>query len=413
MAASCRHNRCGALLFIDLDNFKTLNDTLGHDQGDALLQQVAQRLARCVREGDTVARLGGDEFVVMLESLSGSMKEAAAHAEIVGEKIVATLGQPYSLTGYEHRSSASIGVAMFLGCNDVAEELLKRADMAMYQAKSAGRNTMRFFDPAMQAVVSARATLESGLREALQKSHFVLNYQAQVDSAYRITGAEVLLRWQNPQYAQIPSRAFIPVAEETGLILPIGQWVLETACERLAEWAKDPTLSHLSIAVNISARQFQQKNFVDLVLQAIERTGANPLRLKLELTESMLLHDVDDVIAKMGALKAKGVGFSLDDFGTGYSSLAYLKRLPLDQLKIDQGFIRDILSDPDDAAIARMIVALGENFGLTVIAEGVESEKQLLKLAEQGCNHYQGFLFCRPLLQPDFERYVEKMKNGR
>ena len=413
LAASCRHNRCGALLFIDLDNFKTLNDTLGHDQGDALLQQVAQRLARCVREGDTVARLGGDEFVVMLESLSGSMKEAAAHAEIVGEKIVATLGQPYSLTGYEHRSSASIGVAMFLGCNDVAEELLKRADMAMYQAKSAGRNTMRFFDPAMQAVVSARATLESGLREALQKSHFVLNYQAQVDSAYRITGAEVLLRWQNPQYAQIPSRAFIPVAEETGLILPIGQWVLETACERLAEWAKDPTLSHLSIAVNISARQFQQKNFVDLVLQAIERTGANPLRLKLELTESMLLHDVDDVIAKMGALKAKGVGFSLDDFGTGYSSLAYLKRLPLDQLKIDQGFIRDILSDPDDAAIARMIVALGENFGLTVIAEGVESEKQLLKLAEQGCNHYQGFLFCRPLLQSDFERYVEKMKNGR
>ena len=413
LAASCRHNRCGALLFIDLDNFKTLNDTLGHDQGDALLQQVAQRLARCVREGDTVARLGGDEFVIMLESLSGSMKEAAAHAEIVGEKIVATLGQPYSLTGYEHRSSASIGVAMFLGCNDVAEELLKRADMAMYQAKSAGRNTMRFFDPAMQAVVSARATLESGLREALQKSHFVLNYQAQVDSAYRITGAEVLLRWQNPQYAQIPSRAFIPVAEETGLILPIGQWVLETACERLAEWAKDPTLSHLSIAVNISARQFQQKNFVDLVLQAIERTGANPLRLKLELTESMLLHDVDDVIAKMGALKAKGVGFSLDDFGTGYSSLAYLKRLPLDQLKIDQGFIRDILSDPDDAAIARMIVALGENFGLTVIAEGVESEKQLLKLAEQGCNHYQGFLFCRPLLQSDFERYVEKMKNGR
>ncbi|MBP8278539.1 MAG: EAL domain-containing protein, partial [Propionivibrio sp.] len=413
LAASCRHNRCGALLFIDLDNFKTLNDTLGHDQGDALLQQVAQRLARCVREGDTVARLGGDEFVVMLESLSGSMKEAAAHAEIVGEKIVATLGQPYSLTGYEHRSSASIGVAMFLGCNDVAEELLKRADMAMYQAKSAGRNTMRFFDPAMQAVVSARATLESGLREALQKSHFVLNYQAQVDSAYRITGAEVLLRWQNPQYAQIPSRAFIPVAEETGLILPIGQWVLETACERLAEWAKDPTLSHLSIAVNISARQFQQKNFVDLVLQAIERTGANPLRLKLELTESMLLHDVDDVIAKMGALKAKGVGFSLDDFGTGYSSLAYLKRLPLDQLKIDQGFIRDILSDPDDAAIAGMIVALGENFGLTVIAEGVESEKQLLKLAEQGCNHYQGYLFCRPLLQSDFERYVEKMKNGR
>ena len=412
LAASCRHNRCGALLFIDLDNFKTLNDTLGHDQGDVLLQQVAQRLSRCVREGDTVARLGGDEFVVMLESLSDSMQEAAAHAEIVGEKIVAALGQPYSLTDYEHRSSASIGVAMFLGCDDVAEELLKRADMAMYQAKSAGRNTMRFFDPTMQAVVSARATLEAGLREAVQKNHFVLNYQAQVDSAYQVTGAEVLLRWQNPQYAQVPSRAFIPVAEETGLILPIGQWVLETACERLAEWARHPTLSQLSIAVNISARQFQQKNFVDLVLQAIERAGADPRRLKLELTESMLVHDVDDVIAKMRALKAKGVGFSLDDFGTGYSSLAYLKRLPLDQLKIDQGFIRDILSDPDDAAIARMIVALGENFGLTVIAEGVESEKQLLKLAEQGCNHYQGYLFCRPLLLADFEKYVEGMKHG-
>ena len=413
LAASCRHNHCGALLFIDLDNFKTLNDTLGHDQGDVLLKQVAERLSSCVREGDTVARLGGDEFVVMLESLSDSMQDAAAHAEIVGEKIVAALGHPYQLAGYEHRSSASIGVAMFLGCNDVAEELLKRADMAMYQAKSAGRNTMRFFDPEMQAVVSARATLEAGLREAVQKSHFVLNYQAQVDSACHVTGAEVLLRWHDPQYAQVPPRAFIPVAEETGLILPIGQWVLETACERLAAWAQHPTLSRLSISVNISARQFQQKNFVDQVLQAIERTGANPQRLKLELTESMLVHDVDDVIAKMGALKAEGVGFSLDDFGTGYSSLTYLKRLPLDQLKIDQGFIRDILSDPDDAAIARMIVALGENFGLTVIAEGVESEEQLLKLAEQGCNHYQGFLFCRPLSLADFEGYIERVKREK
>jgi diguanylate cyclase (GGDEF)-like protein/PAS domain S-box-containing protein len=408
LAASCRHNHCGALLFIDLDNFKTLNDTLGHDQGDILLQQVAERLASCVRDGDTVARLGGDEFVVMLESLSDSMQEAAAHAEIVGEKIVVSLGQPYQLAGYEHRSSASIGVAMFLGCNDVAEELLKRADMAMYQAKSAGRNTMRFFDPEMQAVVSARATLEAGLREAVQKSHFVLDYQAQVDSACHITGAEVLLRWHAPHLALVPPRVFIPVAEETGLILPIGQWVLDTACERLAAWAQLPTLSQLSIAVNISARQFQQKNFVDQVLKAIERTGANPRLLKLELTESMLVHDVDDVIAKMAALKAEGVGFSLDDFGTGYSSLAYLKRLPFDQLKIDQGFIRDILSDPDDAAIARMIVALGENFGLTVIAEGVESEEQLFKLAEQGCNHYQGFLFCRPLSLAEFEAYVGK-----
>jgi len=410
LAASCRHNHCGALLFIDLDNFKTLNDTLGHDLGDLLLQQVAERLAKCVRDGDTVARLGGDEFVVMLESLSDSMEEAASHAEVVGEKIVASLGQTYHLSGYEHHSSASIGIAMFLGCNDVAEELLKRADMAMYQAKSAGRNTLRFFDPEMQAMVSARATLETGLREAVQKHHFVLHYQAQVDSAYNVTGAEALLRWHDPAYNHVPPRAFIPIAEETGLILQIGRWVLETACERLAAWASQPAFACLSVAVNISARQFLQKNFVDQVIQVIERTGADPQRLKLELTESMLLHDVDDVIAKMTTLKSLGVSFSLDDFGTGYSSLSYLKRLPLDQLKIDQGFIRDILTNPDDAAIARMIVALGENFGLTVIAEGVESETQLLKLAEQGCNHYQGFLFCRPMTLPEFEAYVEKMK---
>jgi len=410
LSASCRHNHCGALLFIDLDNFKTLNDTLGHDQGDLLLQRVAERLAKCVREGDTVARLGGDEFVVMLETLSDSMQEAASHAEMIGEKIIASLGQPYHFSGYEHHSSASIGIAMFLGCNDNAEELLKRADMAMYQAKSAGRNTLRFFDPEMQSMVSARATLEAGLREAVQKNDFLLNYQAQVNSAHRLTGAEALLRWHNPQYIQVPPRAFIPLAEETGLILAIGRWVLENACQRLASWAKDPALSELSIAVNISVRQFQQKNFVEDMLGVIERSGAPPQRLKLELTESMLADDVDDVIAKMTALKAKGITFSLDDFGTGYSSLTYLKRLPLDQLKIDQGFVRDILSNPDDAAIARMIVTLGENFGLTVIAEGVESEEQLLKLAEQGCNNYQGYLFSRPLPPSAFEDYAKSMK---
>lgn len=411
LAASCRHNYCGALLFIDLDNFKTLNDTLGHDQGDLLLQEVAKRLAACVREEDTVARLGGDEFVVMLESLSESMQEAATHAEVVGEKIIASLARPYVLSAYEHHSSASIGIAMFLGCNDVAEELLKRADMAMYQAKSAGRNTLRFFDPEMQAVVSARATLETGLREAVQKGHLVLHYQAQVDSTCSITGAEALLRWHDPGYPEVPPRAFIPVAEETGLILPIGKWVLDSACGCIAAWARNPALARITLAVNISARQFQLKNFVDMVLTAIDRAGADPRRLKLELTESMLLHDVDDVIAKMTALKARGVGFSLDDFGSGYSSLSYLKRLPLDQLKIDRGFVSDILTNPDDAAIARMIVALGENFGLTVIAEGVESEAQLLKLAEQGCNHYQGFLFSRPLTLAEFEAYVGKRES--
>lgn len=407
LAASCRHHHCGALLFIDLDNFKTLNDTLGHDQGDLLLQQVAQRLSVCVREGDTVARIGGDEFVVMLESLSDNLQEAAAQAETVGEKIIASLSRPYRFPGYEHHTTASIGIAMFLGCNDMADELLKRADMAMYQAKAAGRNTLRFFDPDMQAVVSARVAMEAGLREAVRQNRFVLYYQPQVDTAHRVIGAEVLLRWRDPEKGLVSPIDFIPLAEETGLILPIGQWVLETACECLTAWATQPALAHLTIAVNISARQFRQKNFVDQVLAALERSGANPQRLKLELTESMLVHDVNDVIEKMTALQAKGVGFSLDDFGTGYSSLAYLKRLPLDQLKIDRGFVRDILTDPDVAAIARTIIALADSLGLSVIAEGVETKEQRQMLARKGCHAYQGYLFSRPLPLADFEAYID------
>ncbi len=406
LAASSRQNRCGALLFIDLDNFKTLNDTLGHDQGDLLLQNVAQRLKECVREADTVARLGGDEFVVMLESLSGNLQDAASQAEAIGEKIIASLDRPYSFAGYEHHSSASIGVAMFQSNTDSPDELLKRADLAMYQAKSSGRNALRFFDPKMQVVVSARAALEKGLREAVQKGLFTLNYQPQINTTSGVVGVEVLLRWRSPDNIQVPPRSFMPVAEETGLILPIGQWVLKTACENIASWASQPPLSRLHVAVNISARQFQQKNFVDLVLAALRSTGADPQLLRLELTESILVHDMDEVISKMNALKAEGISFSLDDFGTGYSSLTYLKRLPLDQLKIDQGFIRDILNDPDDAAIAGMIVSLGENFGLTVVAEGVESEAQLLKLAEQGCNYFQGYLFSHPLPLADFETYA-------
>ena len=280
--------------------------------------------------------------------------------------------------------------------------------MAMYQAKSAGRNMLRFFDPEMQAVVSAHAALESGLRDALHKGHFVLHFQPQVDSASRLTGAEVLLRWHAPRYSEVPARIFITVAEESGLIIPISEWVLSTVCKQLVAWQSDPALAHLAIAVNISPRQFQQKDFVERLLDVIGRSGADPRRLKLELTEGILVKDIDDVVAKMGALKAQGIGFSLDDFGTGYSSLSYLKRLPLDQLKIDQGFVRDILSDADDAAIAGMVVALGENFGLTVIAEGVETEAQLLKLAQLGCNHYQGYLFGRPMPLDDFEAYARR-----
>ena len=409
LASSARSNRHGALLFIDLDNFKTLNDTLGHDIGDLLLQNVAQRLVTCVREGDTVARLGGDEFVVMLEDLSESAMEAATHAEIVGEKILAALNQPYQLASYAHHSTPSIGVTMFAGHSGNIEELLKRADMAMYQAKAAGRNTLRFFDPEMQAAVTARAALETDLHMAVMNEQFHLHFQPQVIGDHRMTGAEVLLRWHHPLRGMVSPAEFIPLAEETGLILPLGHWVLQTACRQLAAWAKRPEMQHLTIAVNVSARQLQMPNFVEEVLAILDHHGTNPLRLKLELTESLLVDNVEDVIAKMAALKTKGVGFSLDDFGTGYSSLSYLKRLPLDQLKIDQGFVRNILTDPNDAAIAKMVVALAESMGLSVIAEGVEIEAQRDFLARHGCHAYQGYLFSRPLPLLEFEALVQSV----
>nr|WP_315430292.1 EAL domain-containing protein [uncultured Albidiferax sp.] len=403
LVASCRSGKCGALLFIDLDHFKTLNDTLGHDKGDLLLQQVAQRLVTCVREGDTVARLGGDEFVVILEDLGDNPDEVATHCRAVGEKIFTALNLSYPLAGHDVRSTPSIGVALFDGPRNSIDELLKQADLAMYQAKTAGRNTLRFFDAAMQAAVSERAVLESDLREALRLQQFVLYYQPQVVGQSQITGAEVLLRWQHPQRGMVSPMDFIPLAEETGLIVQLGYWVLQTACAQLALWALHPETAELGIAVNVSAKQMQQDDFVDQVLAVLRHTGAPPHRLKLELTESVLVADVENTICKMDALKSHGVGFSLDDFGTGYSSLTYLKRLPLDQLKIDQGFIKDILVDPNDAAIARMVIALAESLGLCVIAEGVEQEAQRLFLAHSGCHAYQGYLMARPLPIADFE----------
>jgi len=408
LASSTRSKRHGALLFADLDNFKTLNDTKGHDVGDLLLQQVAQRLVSCVREGDTVARLGGDEFVLMLEDLSDDEQEAATQTEAVGEKILAVLNQPYQLAGAEHRSTPSIGIALFADHQGTMDELLKRADLAMYQAKAAGRNTLRFFDPEMQAVVMTRAALEADMREAILKGQFVLHYQAQIVGEGRLTGAEVLVRWQHPQRGLVSPAEFIPLAEDTGLILPLGQWVLETACAQLAAWTHRPELAHLTIAVNVSTRQFNTPDFVEQVLAVLDRSGANPQLLKLELTESLLAHNVEDIIVKMNALKQRGIGFSLDDFGTGYSSLSYLKRLPLDQLKIDQGFVRHILSDPNDAAIAKMVVALAESMGLAVIAEGVELSAQRDFLALQGCHAYQGYLFSRPLPAAEFEAFARK-----
>ena len=399
LAFVTRNETNGALLLIDLDNFKTLNDTLGHDIGDLLLQKIGERLTACIREGDTVARLGGDEFVVLLENLSGCITEAAAQAQLVGEKIMKVFSHPYRLGIYEHHCSASIGIALFDDQSKRAcaiDEQLKKADLALYQAKGAGRNAMRFFDPEMQAVVMARAALEAGLREAVSKGQFLLFYQPQVNSERHVTGVEALLRWQHPTRGMVSPAEFIPLAEDTGLILPLGHWVLETACAQLVAWAGRSETAHLTIAINVSARQLHHRDFVPNVLAVLERTGANPRRLKLELTESLLVGDVEDTIIKMSALKEKGVCFSLDDFGTGYSSLSYLKRLPLEQLKIDQSFVRDILTEGNDASIARMVVVLAESLGLAVIAEGVETEAQKDFLAQQGCHAYQGYLFGRP-----------------
>jgi len=409
LTASIHHQRNNALFFVDLDNFKTLNDTLGHHQGDRLLLQVARRLKSCVREGDTVARLGSDEFVVMLEDLSENEMDAATQVEAVGEKMLDTLGQKYPLDSGVHHSTTSIGVTLFGGAlPEDSGEPLKRAELAMFQAKAAGRNTLRFFDARMQAEVSAHAALEADLREAVVKQQFLLHYQAQVVGGGRITGVEVLVRWQHPERGLVPPAEFIPLAEASGLILPIGQWVLEAACAQLVEWASQPALAHLTIAVNVSARQFGQADFVDTVLTTLTRTRAKPKRLKLELTESMLVDDVEGIIAKMSTLKGKGVGFSLDDFGTGYSSLTYLKRLPLDQLKIDQGFVRNIVTDTNDAAIARMVIALAESTGLSVIAEGVELQAQADFLAHLGCHAYQGYLFSKPLPLAAFEAFAKR-----
>lgn len=409
MTASLRSLSYNALLFIDLDNFKTLNDTLGHDMGDLLLKQVAQRLSKCVRAGDTVARFGGDEFVVMLAGLSTNERDAAVQTEMVGEKVLAVLNQVYQLGDIAYHGTPSIGATLFGGDQATVEDLLKQADLAMYKAKGMGRNALHFFDPEMETAVMTRAALEADLRQAVVERQFLLHYQAQVLDGGRVTGAEVLIRWQHPRRGMVSPAEFIPLAEETGLILAIGSWVLETACAQLAVWATRPEMAHLSIAVNVSAQEFREAEFVDKVLAIVSRTKANPERLKLELTESLLVNDVEDIIAKMTALKARGVGFSLDDFGTGYSSLSYLKRLPLDQLKIDQSFIKDILLDPDDAAIAKMIIALAESLGLVVIAEGVETAGQRDYLAYQGCHAYQGYLFSRPLPLNEFEQFMHQV----
>ena len=391
-----RRQGYGALLVVDLDDFKTLNDTEGYHAGDHMLEQVATRLIRCVPHKDAVARLGGDEFVVLLDHLSQHELEAAQQAEQLGQQILQELTRPYQLGPNVYRGTARIGIAFFGGRFPISSaEPLKRAELAMSQAKGTN-NAIAFFDPQMQAQVRERSEIDAGLRVAVEKRQFLLHYQPQVDDRGELIGVEALVRWAHPTQGMISPARFIPVAEDNGLILPIGQWVLETACRQLTQWAGDPATAHLTIAVNISARQLAQASFVEQVLATLERTGAPARQLKLELTESALVHEIESIIDKMNRLKAHGVGFSLDDFGTGYSSLAYLKRLPLDQLKIDQSFVRDISSDGNSADIAHTIILLAERMQIPVLAEGVETEQQRAALHERGCRQYQGYLFGRP-----------------
>jgi diguanylate cyclase (GGDEF)-like protein/PAS domain S-box-containing protein len=413
MASSARNGQHGAILFLDLDNFKTLNDTRGHDIGDLLLVEVARRLQDCVREGDTVARFGGDEFVLILEGLSSKQDEAAAHAETVAEKVRAALNQSYKLNGMEHHSSTSIGINLFYDHVGRVDELFKQADMAMYQAKQAGRNAIRFFDPAMQAALEARGKMEEALRGAIANRQLRLHYQVQVDAALRPIGAEALLRWEHPELGVIAPMQFIELAEDTGLILPIGLWVLETACAQIRRWQNIPLLSELNISVNVSARQFRHEDFVAQVETVLDESGIDPGRLKLELTESLILNNVEDSISKMDQLKSIGVEFSMDDFGTGYSSLSYLKRLPLDQIKIDQSFVRDISTDPSDAAIVQTIIAMAGTLGLMVIAEGVETEAQREFLESRGCPAFQGHLFGAAVPVEQFEALLDTWKEVR
>jgi diguanylate cyclase (GGDEF)-like protein len=408
LAQAAAGARIGALLFIDLDHFKLLNDTLGHDRGDELLQQVAARLRACVREGDTVARLGGDEFVVVMHELAERPAQASERARQAATLILRTLGQPYELANQPYHGTCSIGITLLRDHENSLPDLLKQADLAMYQAKAAGRNTLCFFDPQMQAAALAKAALSSALRQALHEQQFVLHYQPQVLASGQVIGVEALLRWRLPTGELRGPDSFIAQAEESGLILPLGQWVIEQACRQLALWAGQAHLRSLTLSVNVSTRQFLQPSFVEQVLQAVARHGVQAQQIELEITESLLATDLEGTIARMRLLRQAGLGLAIDDFGMGYSALSCLKHMPLQRLKIDRSFVTDMAGDPRDAAIARTIVQLARNLGLQVTAEGVETAEQLQMLSEAGCRVFQGFLFSPALPVEQLEAFVQE-----
>lgn len=399
----------GALIFVDLNKFKILNDTQGHEMGDLLLQEVGQRLRASTRASDTVARLGGDEFVIMLCDLPNSLEAAGKLTKKIAEKMLRRLAEPYVLGTYVHRSTASLGVTLFGNAAVEVNELLKQADIAMYQVKSQQGTGVCFFEPQMQEALSARARLEADLRFGIANEQFVLHYQPQFMADGSIEGIEALVRWEHPERGMVPTSEFIAVAEDSELIVQIGQWVLRTACGQLARWQLHPRLAGIYVAVNVSARQFRQQNFVAQVMQVVGDTGISPHLLKLELTESLVIDDLEDTIAKMSELRAAGVRFSMDDFGTGQSSLSYLTRLPLSQLKIDQSFVHHLGERHSDDVVAQTIIGMAHNLGLTVIAEGVEHQAQLDSLVRFGCQLFQGYFFSRPLPAVELQRFADQM----
>ena len=405
MALASRTGLYSAVLFVDLDHFKAINDTRGHDAGDVVLVEAARRLRACVRAGDSVARLGGDEFVVLLEGLDANPLESAAQARMVAEKMLDSMAKPYQFSGFEFHCSASIGIDSFVDFTSAAD-LIQHADLAMYQSKVAGRNRLRFFDADMQTQVIVRAALDNDLHSALKQQQFKLFFQPQVNLQGQIVAAEALLRWQHPVRGLVLPGDFITLAEENGLIVPIGQWVLQAACAQLKAWESMPLARELRLAINVSARQYRQDDFVAGVQQALSASAIDPARLVLEVTESLML-DVPDAIGKMKALQKLRVRFSLDDFGTGYSSLAGLSKLPLSELKIDQSFVGMLGLQTSDAIIVRATIAMGQALGLEVIAEGVETQTQHDMLVRKGCQRFQGYLFGRPVPIEEFEALLQ------